>query len=212
MDGFFVPKGVTHIVGIDEAGRGPLAGPVAVGSVVVPVRLLHGIIVSMFADVKESKQLSSAQREIWLKKLLTEKKNGMLDYRCAFSSERIIDREGIVFAIRKAITRTLSGLSVDPNSTLILLDGGLKAPAYFPFQKTIIRGDETEMLIALASIVAKVTRDRKMVRLAKRYPEYGFDRHKGYGTRLHFERIAQNDLCPLHRTSFLKNFMNERHQ
>ena len=91
-----------------------------------------------------------------------------------------------------------------PKKCLVLLDGGLRAPKRFMYQKTIIRGDEKEYAIALASIMAKVTRDRKMVKLSKKYPLYGFNSHKGYGTKKHYEKIKKCGLCELHRRSFLK--------
>lgn len=199
-----IPRNVTHIIGIDEAGRGPLAGPVAVGAVAVPVKIVRHVVSGKFGGVKESKQLTSAAREAWLSTLVEARSAGYLDFRCAFSSERVIDRTGIVSATARALARAITELSLNPSRVLVLLDGGLKAPGHFGNQKTIIRGDESEALIALASIVAKVHRDRKMIRYAARYPEYGFERHKGYGTAFHFECIAQYGLTPIHRASFLK--------
>jgi len=118
-------------------------------------------------------------------------------------SERLIDRNGMGWALRTAVARVLAKLSLPLNETSILLDGGLKAPANYINQKTIIRGDEKEWLIALASIIAKVKRDRFLVRLARKYPEYGFERHKGYGTKAHYEAIKRYGLCQIHRKSFL---------
>ena len=188
------------LIGIDEAGRGPLAGPVSVGVVMVPTqfdfRLLKG--------VRDSKQMKELGREIWFEKLRVLEKEKLLRYIVVFSSARFIDEYGIVPAVRAAIARALRSLEVVPENTEILLDGALRAPARFVYQKTIIGGDESEPLIALASIAAKVKRDRLMRRLAVTYPEWGFEVHKGYGTKKHREALIQYGLCDIHRRSFCK--------
>lgn len=200
----FIPTSkIQYIVGIDEAGRGPLAGPVSVGAIIIKAPLKH----KLFRKVRNSKQLSFIQREEWFSKILTEQKKGSLDYAVSCVSHKSIDEKGIVKAIRLAVNRTLNKLGVDPRSTMILLDGSLKAPDYFLFQETIIRGDETIPLISLASIAAKVVRDRKMIRLAKHYPEFDFDRHKGYGTRIHKTKIKLLGPCEIHRKSFLTRIL-----
>ncbi|MAZ40712.1 ribonuclease HII [bacterium] len=191
-------------VGVDEAGRGPLAGPVAVGVVVAPLRSPK---LSFFREVKDSKKLSGQKRrEIFeeLHKLHVQKE---LSYAVAFSGPDFIDREGINPAIYKATKRCLNRLGVHPERSHILLDGGLKAPAFYTQQETIIRGDEQEVLIALASIVAKVSRDKKMEGFALRYPHYMFEEHKGYGTELHRKLIKKHKPCPIHRKSFLGNIV-----
>ena len=192
-------KDFQHIIGIDEVGRGPIAGVVTIGVVVVP----QYITKCHFRGVRDSKQLTARAREQWVEKIQEKQTRGIVSYTVASTGNNCIDDIGISRSIQHAINRALRRFDVDPRHTLVLLDGGLKAPEVFPFQKTIIGGDQKEFVIALASIVAKVSRDRKMVRLAKKYPEYGFEQHKGYGTRKHFLQIATHGLCPLHRRSFL---------
>jgi len=188
------------IIGVDEVGRGPLAGPLAVGAFVASDRMLK----TNFSKVKESKQLSREQREEWfakIKKLSLEKK---VFYAVTFVSASVIDRIGLSKALRVAVASNLKKLDATVN-TKIILDGSLYAPRKFKNQKTIIKGDEKEPLIALASVVAKVLRDKKMIRLSKKFPQYKFDIHKGYGTSLHYKMIKRHGISPIHRRSFLKN-------
>lgn len=189
------------LVGVDEAGRGPLAGPLAVGIVVLPRRYLKE-----FAQIRDSKKLTSAKRQIWFDKLRKERKRGTLDFRVSCVGNAIIDKKGISYAARCGIRRCLQRLEVSPAQSEILLDGLLYAPKKFLLQKTVIKGDERVPIIALASVAAKVVRDGKMTRLAKRFPQYGFEIHKGYGTALHRKRILKHGPSPIHRRSFLKNF------
>jgi len=187
------------IIGIDEAGRGPLAGPVAVGAVAVPQHFDFALL----GGVRDSKQMSELGREIWFAKLqVLEREHGMR-FVVQFSSAHYIDAHGIVPAVRAALARALRSLEAPAEETHILLDGSLEAPARFIFQQTIIRGDETEPLISLASIAAKVRRDRLMRRLALRYPEYGFEIHKGYGTKAHYSALKKHGPTDIHRHSFL---------
>lgn len=193
-------KKIKYLIGIDEVGRGPIAGPVAVGAFVY----LKPKAKRLFRGVKESKQLTEEKREEWFEKIEKAKKNGLIDFAVTFQSEKVIDERGISFAIKKALAMSLAKLKLDSDDVQVLLDGGLKAPPEYENQKTIIKGDVKEQVIALASICAKVTRDRKMRALAKKYPEYGFDVNKGYGTRRHYEAIKKNGLTNLHRRSFLQ--------
>ena len=183
------------LVGIDEVGRGPIAGPVAVGAVLVPRSFSR----SFFKGLKDSKELTAGAREWWCARV--EKKN--IPYAVSMVSPRIIDTRGIVPAIELALSRALSKLAPDPQQTYILLDGGLKAPPHFPYQRTIIKGDGRIPVIKLASVMAKVTRDQHMRRQARAYPEYRFDQHKGYGTRAHYDCIDSYGLCDLHRKTFV---------
>jgi ribonuclease HII len=130
----------------------------------------------------------------------------LVDFCVTFQSEKVIDNKGLSFAIKKALRTSLLALKKAPESAKVLLDGGLKAPPEFKDQKTIIKGDEKEMVIALASITAKVLRDRKMIRLGKKYPAYGFEIHKGYGTKGHYEAIKKYGLLNEHRISFFGNY------
>lgn len=196
---------VRYLIGIDEAGRGPLAGPVAVGAVIVPRNFNWAIV----KGVRDSKQLTPHVREEWYERLRALRREAALNFAVSFSSAATIDRRGIVPAIQSALNRSLYKLTENrPLYTevgslyQILLDGGLRAPEEFTFQKTIIRGDESEPLIALASIMAKVTRDRLMRRLASKYPVYDFHVHKGYGTPAHRRSIVENGRCKLHRSTF----------
>lgn len=188
------------LIGIDEVGRGPIAGPVAVGAFV----FLKPEASKFFKGVKESKQLTEEKREEWFAKILEARKNGLVNFSVSFQSEKVIDKKGISFAIRKCLETSLKKLAIRSTSAVVLLDGGLKAPEKYKNQKTIIKGDAKEPVIALASICAKVLRDRKMKKWAKKYPKYGFEVHKGYGTAGHYRTIEISGLCLLHRRSFLR--------
>ena len=198
-----------YFVGIDEVGRGPLAGPVAVGACIISaseIKRLHAQ--GFFKDIKDSKKLSEKKREEWLGRIKELKAKGDLDYYVSFVSNKKIDDCGIAHSIRLALKNSLKKLKADPLKTMVLLDGGLKAPEEFVFQKTIIKGDEKEPIISLASIAAKVARDRKMVEYSKKFPQYDFDIHKGYGTASHCRKIRENGLSELHRKSFCRKIKN----
>jgi ribonuclease HII len=184
-----------YLAGVDEAGRGPLAGPVAVGV----VRVSKNFDMRLLKGVKDSKQLTPRARETIYTRL-TQLPG--FSFSVAMVSATVIDRKGISHAIRTALQKALTQCNIKPEKTLVLLDGSLYAPPAYMYQKTIIRGDQTELLIGAASILAKVTRDRYMVRAHKRYPKYGFSVHKGYGTAIHRAQIKKHGLCPLHRVTF----------
>ncbi|MAZ67542.1 ribonuclease HII [bacterium] len=191
-----------YVVGIDEAGRGPVAGPLVVGAVLA--RVETPIEHEYFAKgIRDSKKLTVGKREnlfSWIRK------NDELRHVVSMVGPRVVDREGIAAATATAISRALRRVipgECGKEEVLVLLDGGLRAPAAFINQATIIRGDEKEPLIALASVVAKVSRDHKMRTLSFQHPEYGFDGHKGYGTREHYKAIRRFGLCDSHRKSFL---------
>jgi ribonuclease HII len=191
------------IVGVDEAGRGPIAGPVSIGVCVV----LGGFRIPKSVSgvpLRDSKKLSERGRGIWFAKIKEWQKDGKLDFHVSLVSEKIIDKKGIVFAINSGISKSFKKLKI-ANSSNIFLDGGLRVPIEFKKQKTIIKGDEKIAVISLASICAKVTRDFYMKKLAKKYPEYGFEIHKGYGTRAHYASIKKHGKSEVHRKSFLKN-------
>lgn len=196
-----------YIIGIDEVGRGPLAGPVAVGAVLIHVEH-HKKVMKLFPVVKDSKKLSAQARVEWLVKIREAEEAGFLMTTVAFVSAEMIDKNGIVSSIRTALVRGLKNIEHEVECAQVLLDGGLRAPAQYKNQKTIIKGDEKKLAIALASIVAKVMRDARMVHLAKKHPEYGFENHKGYGTRAHYEAIKHNGTTKYHRKSFLKNVIS----
>jgi len=198
-------RGVSHVIGIDEVGRGPLAGPLCVGACLIPKKE-HRCVLALLRGVRESKQLTEIMREEWFERIRTVQESGRLRMVTAFVGQRTIDDCGLAAALRLAIKRCLSKLDVSPAQSLVLLDGGISAPDKYVFQRTIIRGDQKVPIIAMASVVAKVIRDRKMRRLAKRFPTYGFDAHKGYGTRRHYEALTAFGPCEIHRKSFLSKF------
>ena len=214
-----IPSGVKYIIGIDEAGRGPLAGPVSVGVCLVSAKmtrkgLLQQVTRSTKSEIKklnDSKKLSAQKRELWLDEMNKMKSSGSLDYSVTLISNKIIDERGLSFAIAKAMRDSLKKLQKSsgfkPQECLVLLDGGLHAPAEFIFQKTIIKGDEKEFAISLASIAAKVTRDAHMEKMAKKYGAFHFDVHKGYGTARHIMAIKKEGITPIHRRSFLKHIL-----
>jgi ribonuclease HII len=204
-------KGSKIIVGIDEVGRGPIAGPVAVCSLCI-CQNKNSEDKSKFAganfrNFRDSKKLSHQQRLKWLEKINLEKEKGNIIYKVCFESNKIIDKKGLTFAIKKALSDSLEFLKINSNKCLVLLDGGLRAPLEYKNQKTIIRGDEKELAIALASIVAKVTRDELMVRLSKKYAGYGLEKHKGYGTRNHYNALKNKGISRIHRKSFLSKII-----
>ena len=188
------------IVGVDEAGRGPLAGPISVGVVSIPIKTKL-----LFEGLTDSKKLSEKRREEWFQKIQEWNREGKLQYAVSLVSSSIIDKKGIVFAINLGMSRCVRKLGINPKQTLVLLDGSLHAPKEFLHQRTIIKGDEKISVISLASIVAKVTRDRYMVKLAMKYPEYAFDVHKGYGTFIHRMAIKKSGISKIHRKTFLRN-------
>jgi len=187
------------ILGIDEAGRGPLAGPVAVGVVAVPERF---DVLKEFPGVADSKKLSEKKREEIFTLLEKRTEQGEVCFVVEFESAETIDREGIVFSVHHALSRGVNALAPDAEKVRIQLDGALRAPNEYA-QETIINGDELVPVISLASIAAKVVRDRLMVELSAQYPLYGFEKHKGYGTRAHYEALQKYGPCSLHRRSFL---------
>lgn len=204
-----------YIIGIDEVGRGPLAGPVTVATLAAPYNLKLKIK-NLKLPLRDSKKLSPKQREIWFKWIKKQK----IPLAIAGISPKIIDKINISRAANLAATRCVIKL-ITNNKRLttknckIFLDGGL----YLNQQqtthnkrlnkkfetKTIIRGDEKIPAIALASIVAKVHRDKLMKKMGKKFPQYGFEKHKGYGTKLHYKNIKKYGISEIHRKSFLKN-------
>lgn len=182
-------------VGIDEVGRGPLAGPLCIGM----VGTRKGADLEWSKGIRDSKQLTERERHEWITIIKKKKQTGDIIFKSTFISNGVIDSKGIRYALFTAVARLLKEFSEE---TTVLLDGSLYAPERFHNQLTIIKGDEKEPLIALASIVAKVRRDEYMKRQCRRYPEYGFSCHKGYGTHEHRAAIKRYGLSPLHRQTF----------
>lgn len=191
-------KVMTYLIGIDEAGRGPLAGPVSVGAVMVPIDFDFSLV----SGVRDSKKMTPRARESVFQRVHELQRHGSLRYAVAFSAAPVIDAHGIVFAIKEALGQCLDALEADPALAEIRLDGSLSAPDRFTSQVTIIRGDDSEPVISLAAIMAKVSRDAYMEDIAPSYPVYGFETHKGYGTMRHMQSIAVHGLSDIHRTTF----------
>lgn len=185
-------QGYQHICGIDEAGRGPLAGPVCAAAVVLPEGL-------RIPGLNDSKKLTEKRREALYDIILDQ----ALDTSIAFASEAEIDEINILQATFLAMRRALAGLQQVPDFALV--DGNRDPGLCVPVQ-LIIKGDQTSASIAAASILAKVARDRLLYQLDEQYPQYAFAKHKGYGTKLHYERLHAHGVSPVHRRSFLKAF------
>ena len=195
MENNLYSKGMNYICGIDEAGRGPLAGPVVVASVIMPKD-------SMIEGVNDSKKISESKREMLYEKIIEE----AVSYGVAIIDQKEIDELNILNATKKALTTSLKELKVRPD--IILVDALDRIDTLqIPYQ-SIIKGDAKAYSIAAASIIAKVTRDRIMRQWDEIYPQYGFERHKGYGTAAHIAAIKEYGICPLHRLSFVKNFIS----
>lgn len=186
------------LIGIDEAGRGPLAGPVYVGVFAIPVRTSKNVL----CMVDDSKKIPETKRKAVFEYIMR-----IPNTRCivTYTTATVIDVKGIVYAVNSAVQRGLRKLNMDPSTCTVLLDGGLHAPKEYVDQKTIIKGDQKEKVIGAASILAKVARDKKMCHVAQTYPKYGFNEHKGYGTKKHRDVIQKYGLSPIHRKTFCKN-------
>jgi len=198
-----------YIVGIDEVGRGPIAGPVAVCAFLLDTdfqKEVEEFSKENKLPLRDSKKLTEKMRDKWYEFLVKSKKQGKCDFSVSLVSACDIDTYGIVPAIKKALSTSLKKVAID-TSLKIVLDGGLKAPSEYTNQESFIKGDELYPVISLASIVAKVSRDTLMKNYAKEFPEYGFENNVGYGTKAHYEAIQKYGLTPLHRKSFLKSLM-----
>lgn len=189
-------QGYQNVVGLDEVGRGALAGPVVAAAVCLNRSFLSHSIPSSLKNVRDSKKLSVRQREE-----IVAAVKGMDEIYWAIGSisEKTIDRTNILVATKKAMLRAISKLSVQP--LVLIIDGNFELPADWP-QIACPKADDQVFSVALASILAKVYRDQLMVKYARQFPGYLFEQHKGYATRQHYQAIAQQGLCPIHRRSF----------
>lgn len=195
------------IVGVDEVGRGPLAGPVYVCAVAMPMSMYKKM---QLKGLRDSKQLTPRAREKWHAMAMQLAAKGDLRIAISYRSASSIDAHGISSAIRSCITSALSKLDLDPDDCQVLLDGGLKAPLAYKHQQTIIRGDDSQKIISLASVVAKVTRDRVMRTWHKKYVVYGFYENKGYGTSTHQRALKKHGPSSIHRLSFLTRILDKK--
>lgn len=189
-------NGYKIICGVDEAGRGPLAGPVCAAAVILPKNhIIDGL--------NDSKKLTEKKREA----LYDVIKNEAVAYSIAMASEKEIDEINILQATYLAMRRAVSGLDMEPD--FVLVDGN-RDPILGIDTKTVIKGDALSASIAAASVLAKVTRDRYMLEISEKYPEYQFPKHKGYGTKLHYEMLEKYGISDIHRKSFLKKLTGEK--
>ena len=184
-------------IGIDEVGRGALAGPVVLAAMRArgPVRWRH----PKLGPIRDSKRLTPRQRDVWFSYLA---EHPALEWRVAWLRPQTIDRINIAAATNRGARRLAERMLADGRRGFVWLDGGLALPGHIP-HTSVIKGDERLPIVAAASIMAKVWRDRLMVRLARRFLDYGFERHKGYGTRFHYECLRRVGPSRMHRRSFL---------
>ena len=188
-------EGYNVVCGVDEAGRGPLCGPVCAAAVVLPVDCeIEGI--------NDSKKLSEKKRDM-LFDIIKEK---ALAYSVVMVDAKTIDEINILQATFKAMREAVEGLEI--KADIALIDGNQK-PGLSIAERTLVKGDAKSISIAAASILAKVTRDRYCLEMDEKYPEYQFAKHKGYGTKLHYEMIAEHGICDEHRKTFLKKILGE---
>lgn len=188
-------QGYKNICGVDEAGRGPLAGPVCAAAVILkPNDIIEG--------VNDSKKLSEKKREM----LYDVIKERALSYSIAFATVEEIEEMNILNATMLAMKRAVEGLKIPADYAII---DGNKTPQLEIPCNYVIKGDAKSMSIASASILAKVTRDRLLLEYAEQYPQYHFEKHKGYGTKVHREALIEHGACPVHRKSFLKKILGE---
>lgn len=191
-------EGNKLIIGIDEAGRGPLAGPVAVGAVIMKPD-------SMLEWVNDSKKVTAKRREILYDKIIEDS----IAWSVQLVSEKEIDEKNILQATKEGLTLAIQDIlsQVDEKPSLVIVDALREINTMGIPYESIIKGDATCYSISCASILAKVTRDRIMDEWDKVYPEYGFTKHKGYGTKMHIEAIQKYGPCPIHRKTFIKHFI-----
>lgn len=188
-------KGFKTVCGVDEAGRGPLAGPVYAAAVILPVGL-------EIPGLNDSKKLSEKKRE----ELFDIIKEKAISYSVGIATEKEIDDINILNATFLAMKRAVDGLEFRPDYAII---DGNREPHTGIQEETVVKGDGKVMSVAAASILAKVSRDRFMLEMAKEYPQYQFEKHKGYGTKLHYEMIEKYGVTPIHRRTFLKKILGE---
>lgn len=190
-----ISDGYRAVAGVDEAGRGPLAGPVYAAAVILPAD-------TVIKGLNDSKKLTEKRRE----ELFDEITERAISYNIYSVDEKRIDEINILNATFEAMNGAVSGLSKTPD--FVLIDGNRIKNMTLPHE-TIVKGDVKSASIAAASILAKVSRDRFICQMAQKYPQYGFEKHKGYGTKAHSEAILKYGPCPIHRRSFLKKLLGE---
>ena len=189
--------GAQYIAGVDEVGRGPFAGPVVCAAVILPLDKTN-----LIEGIDDSKKLKEGERER-LAELIRER---AIAYKICEVDNKTIDRINILQATKLCMKQAVEGLAVEPD--VVFVDGNFKLDISFP-QQTLIKGDALSYSIGAASILAKVYRDRLMCEFDKIYPQYGFAKHKGYGTKMHRDAIREYGLCEIHRRTFIKNYSED---
>lgn len=189
-------SGIARIAGVDEAGRGPLAGPVVAAAAVFPPGWIESGLPDELAQLNDSKQVSEKRRERFFEFIT---RCDEIDSAISVIGAETIDRINILRATHQAMNEAIAGLSTPPDHVLV---DGLRVNSLVHPQTPIVKGDSKSFTIAAASILAKVTRDRLMLEYSETFPEYGFARHKGYGTAAHLEALTAHGPCPIHRLSF----------
>ena len=198
--------GNKYLIGIDEVGRGPVAGPVYVCGVFGAEKDLVKVVETSGLPLRDSKKLTEKMRDKWLVHIKKSADEGLLKYAVSFSSAKEIDEKGVAVCIKACAQACVEKICKDKENTKVLLDGGLSVSSDFN-QETFIKGDENIPAISLASIIAKVLRDKEMKNLSKEYPEFLLEKNKGYGTKEHLDAIKKYGLTEIHRKSFLKNYI-----
>ncbi len=199
------------VIGIDEVGRGPLAGPVTVCAVaMLQADYKKYAKKASWRSLNDSKQLSAAMREYWEKEARMLEQQGIVQIALSSRTALQIDKKGIAVCIRECIAANLKNLGLVPKDCIVLLDGSLKAPKEYVHQQTIIKGDSKEKIIATASVVAKVFRDAYMSGQHKKHAAYGWNANKGYGTKAHRTAILEKGTTSLHRQSFLTRIIDKK--
>ena len=192
----YYSQGIQLVCGVDEAGRGPLAGPVCAAAVILPAHI-------SIPGLNDSKKLTDKKR----RELFPIIKENAIAYAIAIADEKEIDKINILQATFLAMERAINQLEVKPQ--IALIDGNRAKDFGIPVE-TIVHGDSLSASIAAASVLAKVTRDDIMLQMAEMYPAYGFDVHKGYGTKAHYDALREFGPCPIHRMTFLRKFYGEK--
>lgn len=192
----YTEKGFRLVCGIDEAGRGPLAGPVCAAAVILPIG-------TDIDGLNDSKKLTEKKREMLFPMII----ENATAYGIGFASEQEIDEINILNATFLAMSRAVEALGISPD--LLLIDGNQKPKIGVGEEVTVIKGDAKSVSVAAASVLAKVSRDRYMLEKSQEYPQYAFEKHKGYGTKLHYEKIAEYGVSPIHRKTFLKKILGD---
>lgn len=194
-----------YFIGVDEVGRGPVAGPVYVCGLYISTDNLEKII-DFKLPLRDSKKLTEKMRNVWFLRIEEFAKNGSLRFVVSKASATQIDKKGISSCVKACVKNCVFKIGAEKQNTKVMLDGGLSVGEGF-YEESFVKGDENIPVISLASIVAKVLRDREMSEFSEKYKEYGFQKNKGYGTKAHMDAIQKYGITEIHRKTFLKKFL-----